>query len=737
MIVVLATLILLSLFFGAFEVVERLYLRNATPMVLHKLHLLRGILASIATGGFVAYILATRLPTTIPSGIPSGQRSMSHRLQEVSIRTKLIVPFILLSAVPAGLIGFYAIVQTGNTLKNKIVEQVRSEAAVQASELREFLHQVETDARFLANLAPLRALALDASESSRRQAEEALLVFSQGRRAFYQVRYLDSRGREIVRLNIKEGKPRPVPKESLQDKSDRYYFREGMTADGEVYVSEMDLNEEFGKVEFPANPVVRYAAPVVNHRGEKAGLIVINLFAEHLFSILRPFPDPTRLMLLDRSGVILAASSDRPDGSISFQPGQTLSDLALSGIGHKILAGDLGIVESQESFLIHSPVRRTAAETPANWIFVAETPFSAALSPLRHQKALLYLALVAMIVLSSLAGLLIGYYITRPVLRLARGMEQIAAGQFDLRLNIATGDEIEFLADQANRMAEKLGESDLRLRNWNEELQKEVARQTEEIRRSQERLARTARLGAMGQVAAGVAHEIGNPLGAMKLAAQAIDATTGGWPRPDDPNRCKVCGPVAGHQRIHTLAARLVEEIERLAGIARNFNAFARPSPTRLGQCPVEDIVTPLVDLSRKTAEKAGVRIETDIAPSTPNILVDFQQARQILLNLILNAIQAQPAGGRILVSAEPNGRNGVRIKVCDMGGGICAEDREKIFQPFYTTRADGTGLGLSIAQRLAEQNDAVLYVAPDRVNGWNTVVALELKAARQVAREK
>ncbi|OGH56467.1 MAG: hypothetical protein A3G34_12305 [Candidatus Lindowbacteria bacterium RIFCSPLOWO2_12_FULL_62_27] len=728
---VLAVLLFLAAFFGGFEIIERVYLRDVSEMWLHKMHLFRGILASVATGGLVAYLLEVRFRSgSTARRFANDVNPWIHRLQEVSIRTKLIVPFILLSTLPAAVVGYYAIAHTGNTLKNEIVSQVQSEAVARANDMQEFLLQVETDARFLASLAPIRSLAGHRSEASRCKAEDALLVFSQGRRAFYQVRYLDSRGMEMVRLNLKDGRPLPVPAELLQDKSDRYYFREGMEANaGGVYASPMDLNMEFGRIESPPNPVVRYASPVLDERGEKAGLIVINLFAEHLFSVLRPFPNQTRIMILDRSGVVLASSPEQPTGAtrILFQPGLTLSELGLSGASRRILADTAGILESNESFMIHAPIRRTADEAWAGWIFAAKTPFSAVIAPLHHQKALLYLALSAMIVLACLVGLLIGHYITRPIIRLARGMEEIAAGQFDLRLNIATGDEIEFLAQQANRMAEKLGESDRRLRNWNDELQKEVSRQTEEIRRSQEHLASAQHLAAMGQFAAGVAHEIGNPLGAMKLAAQAIDATAVAWPRPADPDRCKICEPVVAHPRIHTLAMRLVEEIDRLAGIVRNFNAFARPAPTRLAPCQLEDMIGPLVDLSKKTAEKAGIRIETDISPRLPEILVDFQQARQIILNLILNAIQAQPGGGRILVSAAPNGGNKVAVHVSDMGGGIRPEDREKIFQPFYTTRADGTGLGLSVARRLAAQNNAELYLG--HANGWNTVFTLELRA--------
>ncbi len=218
-------------------------------------------------------------------------------------------------------------------------------------------------------------------------------------------------------------------------------------------------------------------------------------------------------------------------------------------------------------------------------------------------------------------------------------------------------------------------------------------------------LERSQKLSIVGQVAAGVAHELKNPLASIKGAVEIIcDETTA----PNDRDEFKEI---------------LQREIRRIDGTVSEFLQFARPKPVRKEKLDLAELLRATLKQIEAQANKAGVT--TSLQAAAPvEVLGDREKLHQLILNLLLNAIQASRASGAIEVSLLcENGQ--ARLTVQDNGEGIAAENLERIFDPFFTTRTTGSGLGLSIARSIVEAHEGTISVESRPGEGTKVVVCL------------
>ena len=221
-----------------------------------------------------------------------------------------------------------------------------------------------------------------------------------------------------------------------------------------------------------------------------------------------------------------------------------------------------------------------------------------------------------------------------------------------------------------------------------------------EQRRIEAQLIRAGKLGALGEMTAGIAHEIKNPLHALKGTAEILrDAVPENVPE----------------RRMLELH---IAEIDRLGQTADRFLSFARPMPADRRPVEPESLIDRVASLVSTQARKEGVEtvVATDRAGDLPNVMGDPDLLVQLLLNIALNGVQAMaPGGGGTLTfsagTERQGGREHVRIRVANTGPPIPEENLERIFDPFYTTKDGGTGLGLSICSRIADEHEGALAV--------------------------
>jgi len=214
----------------------------------------------------------------------------------------------------------------------------------------------------------------------------------------------------------------------------------------------------------------------------------------------------------------------------------------------------------------------------------------------------------------------------------------------------------------------------------------------EELKQAYDKLIRADRLAALGEVSAGIVHEIRTPLASIKGALEILET------------------PVVSETAKTEFLQIIHREVDRLNRLVGEFLQFARPRrPERL-PTDMNEVARSVIRLCQKQAAKEKVAIKTRLEEPLPPILVDSEQIKQVLLNIVINGIQAMPGGGVLKLITRREDK-AVGLLVRDHGQGIDEFHLEKIFDPFFTTKQNGTGLGLSIAYRLVKQNGGDIEV--------------------------
>jgi two-component system, NtrC family, sensor histidine kinase HydH len=239
-----------------------------------------------------------------------------------------------------------------------------------------------------------------------------------------------------------------------------------------------------------------------------------------------------------------------------------------------------------------------------------------------------------------------------------------------------------------------------------DESHRKLKEQTEILFQTEEQLRRADRLSALGELSAGMAHEIRNPLGSIKGAAEILKDDYG----PDTPK--------------HEFIQILLKETDRLNQIVQEFLAFARPKPPELKQEDINEVIESVLTLTAQPARAARVAVEKKLDRSIGTRDLDAGLLKQAFLNLVLNAIQAMPDGGTMTV-ASARSDSGIEVHISDTGAGISPENRKKLFSPFFTTKQDGTGLGLAITYRIIQNHRGAIDV--DSVPGKGTIFTIRI----------
>ncbi len=262
------------------------------------------------------------------------------------------------------------------------------------------------------------------------------------------------------------------------------------------------------------------------------------------------------------------------------------------------------------------------------------------------------------------------------------------------------GEELEGILRDYVRVAQRLAQT-------HETLQREVLRLRTELESKDRELERRRRLAALGELAAGVAHEVRNPLGAIQLYSDLLRG------------ECRRLGP----------ALRLIEKIEAgvraIDAVVRDTLALAPRGGGGLEPQMLRAVVERAVDFSRNILAQRGVALRVEY--ENPELVLPLEEGaiQRVLVNLISNAVEASPPGASVLVQVGDEQDGLVELRVCDQGPGLPPEVIERIFDPFFTTKPHGTGLGLTIAHRLIEAHGGALRARNRSGGGAEFVVTL------------
>ncbi len=318
---------------------------------------------------------------------------------------------------------------------------------------------------------------------------------------------------------------------------------------------------------------------------------------------------------------------------------------------------------------------------------------------IRDAMARRLLATVA-VFLAGMAGVVVlSFRLTRSLNALASAAGRVSEGDLTARVKTTGQDEVGRLITTFNQMIDRL----------------------QEQRALEARLRHAERASAVGKLAAAVAHEIRNPLNLISLSVDYLGSEC----RPADPVRAEEYGRIIGSVR---------EELRRLNRMVSDFLSYGRPPRLALRLCRVEEVLDEVLSLTAAKAREQKIEIVRRIDPDLPVVQADMEGLRTCFLNVVINAIQAMPTGGRLEVSAEPAraggaedaaGPQAVVIGFKDTGLGISGADLERIFEPYFSTREAGVGLGLAITQRIVQDHRGEIQV--ESAPGAGTTFRIEI----------
>ncbi|MFN7973037.1 MAG: ATP-binding protein [Acidobacteriota bacterium] len=330
------------------------------------------------------------------------------------------------------------------------------------------------------------------------------------------------------------------------------------------------------------------------------------------------------------------------------------------------------------------------------------------------------LGAAAVVSVSGLAALLLQVYVGQPVRRLVDATRLVADGQLDHVIEVDGQDEIARLAASFNRMTLSLQKTSREVSELNASLEARVLVKTTELHAAQLQVARAERLAAIGRMAAGIAHEINNPLtGVLTFSHLLLRAA-----------------PEGSRQRADL--ETIIRETNRCAGIIRDLLKFSRETPAKKGPCDVNTIARQALQLVQHQSELHNVRVVWQLAETVPRIVADASQIEQVFLNIIVNAVQAMPGGGDLTITSglregTSKGQGpAVYVTIADTGCGISPENVGKVFDPFFTTKdpGQGTGLGLSVSHELVESQGGSIEVDSVVGSGTQFTVVLPVDGA-------
>jgi two-component system, NtrC family, nitrogen regulation sensor histidine kinase NtrY len=282
--------------------------------------------------------------------------------------------------------------------------------------------------------------------------------------------------------------------------------------------------------------------------------------------------------------------------------------------------------------------------------------------------------------------------VTRPVTQLADGARSVAAGNWNTQVPVKSSDELGALAESFNRM-------------------------TSELLDQKERLVQTERVAAWRDLARRLAHELKNPMFPLQLTVENLIRARQ--------------NPEQFEEVFQESSATLLAEIANLNSIVSRFSEFSRMPQPEFRSVQINDVVQNVARLFQaqlRSGDLTSVEINLELAKSLPIIAADPDLLHRALSNLVLNALDAMPGGGRLTLRTSDSG-DGVTLEISDTGAGLTPEECERVFTPYYTSKSHGTGLGLAIVQSVVSDHGGRISVRSEVGHGTTFVIALPTNA--------
>ncbi len=630
----------------------------------------------------------------------------------LKIRQKLLIVFLSMTIVSTATIFILGYVVSSRALTLKVKEELRLSLSRSSKEVDNFLRDQEGEVLALAQLPilkdflySLRARNYNDFDKKREILERFFLRYQRHKEAIQAIRVVDTKGQVLVKIKelkiIEKNKPHPyMPITTVGSLFEKKFFDELMTLKkGQVWMSNFELGVDNNQF---CPPMIRLSTPIFYEDGTRAGVLIINIWGQRIGEIINntirkedgySFMVEKNLRDPGRHGIYLCHPetdicflNQTNKGSVFFADYPNAAKLIerKEGIFHDPSTGNL------IAYVYFSPYR----SQERGWLIATMAYKDRVLGPVLKQRQVMVTVGAITLIAAGIAVILLSKTLTKPINLLSQGAKEIGEGKLDHRITVSSGDEIGDLAKSFNSMSTALKES------------------IEKKMEADARVCQAEKLASIGELAAGVAHEINNPLGNIISTARLL--------RQDiDSNGCD-------GEAIKADIDTIIREGRRCERIIGGLLNFSREIPLHKSMeninCFLDDVVYGL----RYKIEDKGLIVYKEYGEGLPLIYVDKAQIQQVFSNIILNSIYATEKGGSIKVTTRPY-NNGVEVEISDTGIGIPEDNMKKVFNPFFTTKevGEGTGLGLAISYGIVQRHRGSITLESEPGMGTKCIIVL------------
>jgi len=602
-----------------------------------------------------------------------------------SISSKLLLLILPLVCLPILAVGYFSIHESAERVNRLVRQEEMVAVKAIADKINHIFYYCRMDLETISRLPVLEDYHIARASRLETEAEfnydnivRLFKDFIIKTPNYFQIRYLDKHGRELIKVG-KGGTSK-----ALNDRNAPEFFEK--TEDKELkdsYISDIHESSS-GK-----GLVIEWAKPIYTGWKEFAGAVVIDLDYEKIIDIVRS------IHLGDRGYAFLVDQQGRTVAHPHFTPYtydlKNYDDHSLKELVRDMMAGGSGW--KNYTFKGINKVAAFAFIPVMGWSLAVTIPSMELKKEARAiQKRILQVMIITLI-LTVVGVTLLSYYLMKPVRNLVTATHHISEGDLSHEIPIRTRDELGDLSRSFNRM-------------------------TKNLSRIQNELIRSEKLISLGRLSAGVAHEIRNPLNAMKGAIVFLRRK-----RSQD-------------SLIQEYTQLVSEEIDRLSNFVTEFLYFAKQSLPRPEPTDINELILSTQNLFHKEAQEREIHFKNHLEPSMPLIHIDANQIGQVLVNLLINAMDAMSHGGDLSFSSGLEqdtdaeiSKGIVHIIIKDSGIGIAPDHLKNIFDPFFSTKESGTGLGLPLSLGIVENHGGKIAVSSQPNKGTTMSVFLPVNA--------